>query len=403
MKKNGVLCVLMMVSLGIVMPLQATDVFYPNESRVSPNGRFKIEAVSPKNKGKGRMEAFADEFVYTLTDTKSGAKLWSRKQGENEGSCGALHIDDDGWVVITTGWDQLLSITPDGKVTGTVDILDEAFTKGERRKFVADTTAGPMWAAYSEWYFNRHDQRRLFVIRPWWGRRIVIDLSRGALVEETPAMNAAFIAQEKAKAVHDLEQAVIHRDKWDKGGCCDGVRPVLQASFLAGCLGVEAAIPYLESLQDSDYSGSSTMGGLGFGEDFKGRVNPHNYSTYTLRQVIRFSLRRLGRVPDFLPCHEFEITAATKDGKDRAYHSKVKAAPGAAGLKMVRKGMSAEEVLDLLGSPEWIGHDTWEYDVDVDPAVTLRLQWDGRKIVDVETLKPAAWARKLVRERDIAN
>jgi hypothetical protein len=388
--------------LSIVMPANATDVFYLNKDRVSPNGRFKIEAVSPKNRDPEHIKAFADEFVYTLTDTKSGAKLWSRKQGEDEGSCASLHIDDDGWVVITTGWNELLPVAPDGKVTGRIDILDEALTKDERRNFVADTTAGPMWAGYSEWYFNRHDQRRLFVIRPWWGRRIVIDLPKGALVEETPAMNAAFAAHETAKVLHDLEQAVIRRETWDKDESCEEVWPVLQASFLAGCLGVEAAVPYLEALQDSNYSGSSTSGGLGYGEDFSGRVNPHNYSTFTLRQVVRFALRRLGRVPKFLPCHEFEITADAK-GKDRPYQPKAKAAPGAANLKMAHKGMSAEETLDLLGSPDWITYDGWEYDIDVDPPVTLRLKWDARKVADVDILKPAAWNRKLVRERCIAD
>lgn len=387
---------------AIVMSVEATDVFYLNKARVSPNGRFKIEAVSPKNQDPKRIAAFADEFVYTLTDTQAGGTLWTRKQGEDEGSCGSLHIDDDGWVVIATGWDELLPVTPDGKVTGRIKILDDALTEKERKEFVADTTAGPMWAGYSEWYFNRHDQRRLFVIRPWWGRRMVVDLAKGALVEETPAMAAAFTAHETAKVVHDLEQAVIHREKWDKGDCCEGVSPVLHASFLAGCLGVEAAIPYLEALQDCNYSGSSTSGGLGYGEDFSGRVNPHNYSTFTLRQVVRFALRRLGRVPKFLPCHEFEITAAA-DTKDRPFKPKAVTAPGAAELKNARIGMSAEEALDLLGAPEWITYDGWEYDIDVDPPVTLRLKWDARKVVDVGILKPAAWRGKLIRERGIAD
>ena len=64
--------------------------------------------------------------------------------------------------------------------------------------------------------------------------------------------------------------------------------------------------------------------------------------------------------------------------------------------------MSAAEVLDLLGSPEWITYDTWEYDIDAEPPFTLRLKWNETSVVEVATSKTAAWLQPLMRERMIA-
>jgi hypothetical protein len=388
--------------ISIMIEAGATDVFFPNEVRISPNGKFKIEAISPKNSADVPGAAFADEFVYTLSEVCSGKTLWTRKQGADEGSCLSLHIDDDAWVVIITGDNELLPVAPDGRIMGNIDILTDAMTSKERKEFVSDTTAGPMWEGYSEWYFERYEHRRLFVIRPWWGRRIVVDLEKAALTKENPAMARAFSEREVTALVRDLRQAVEQRATWDQGEACGGAYPVLKASFLAGCLRANAAIPYLELLQDSNYSGSSTLGGLGYGVDFRGRVNPHNYSSYELRKVIRFALRRMGKIPKFLPCHEFRVTASEPGVKDKPYQFKAKAAPGAAEIKKAGKGMSAMEVLDLLGAPEWITYDTWEYDIDIDPPVTLRIKWDESKVVEVSTQDPAAWKRELIREAQIA-
>lgn len=379
----------------------ATDVFYTDGSAASPNGRYKIEAVSQENQGPDGPKAFADGFVYTLTDMRSGDVVWTRKQAENEGSCASLHINDEGWVVIGTGWNELLVISPEGKTTGCIDILRDAMTEKERSDYVADTTAGPMWAGRSAWYFSKPEGQHLFVIRPWWGRRIVVDISSGRLIRETPDTRRALTVQESQKVVEVLESAVVERKKWDNGECCDRVFPISLAAYLAGCLHVEAAIPYLESLQDSSFSGSSTSGGLGYGVDFSGEVNPHSYSTYTLRQIIRFSMRKLGRVPKFLPCHEFTVEA-TAQIAEHPYRPAAKSAPGRPEAERAREGMSAAEVLDLLGSPEWITYDTWEYDIDAEPPFTLRLKWNETSVVEVATSKTAAWLQPLMRERMIA-
>jgi hypothetical protein len=91
-----------------VCKVQATPVFYHDTHAVSENGRYKVEAKSPDNEGGNWKKPFARNFIYTLTDLHTKKTLWERKQGKEEASCRALYPDDDGWVVIATGANDLI-------------------------------------------------------------------------------------------------------------------------------------------------------------------------------------------------------------------------------------------------------------------------------------------------------
>lgn len=81
-----------------------------------------------------------------------------------------IFVSDLGWSVTKTRWDQLIAVDPGAKDRCHIKLLPDAFTDEEREKYVHETTAGPMWAGYSLWYFLETGEQHLFVIRPWWGR-----------------------------------------------------------------------------------------------------------------------------------------------------------------------------------------------------------------------------------------
>ena len=51
--------------------------------------------------------------------------------------------------------------------------------------------------------------------------------------------------------------------------------------------------------------------------------------------------------------------------------------------------MSAKQVLNRIGAPDFIGYSTWSYDMDASKPFTLTLHFDARKITRVERRKPA--------------
>ena len=184
---------------------RATDRFFRDITSLSPNGQYKVEARSPDNQRKGH-RAFQANFTYTCTDTKAGKVLWTRRQpmGEpqeisygsstpftiqfpKEASPIDIFVNDAGWTVIRTGWDELIVVGRDGKDRGKIDILDDAFTEEEKKKHVHQTTAGPMWSGKSRWYFAKPDGKGTFVVRTAWGTYVVMDLQSGKLVKNTKA------------------------------------------------------------------------------------------------------------------------------------------------------------------------------------------------------------------------
>lgn len=395
----------------------ATDLHFNDFTNRSPGGIYEFRAESPDNRKSGR-RAFQSSFVCVLRDAKTGAALWTRKQAmeepESSGTNGAASwarpkegspveafVSDAGWTVILTAWNEIISVDSTGRDRGKIDLLREAFTKEEREQFVSQTTAGPMWAGFSLWYFLDVGNTQFFVIRPWWGRRVVINVATCRLRRETMDVATAIAAQERNEVLAALAKGVATRVEWDKQECCEAIGPVNRAAYLAGCLKIAEAVPFLAKLEDCTYSGSSTTGGLSIGEDFEGRVCPHNYSTLTMRQIIQLSLRRLGKTPQQPGTITFKLEHRDYS-KMQPYQPKPLAAPRHLNVTKIARGMKAEQVLDLLGNPDYIGFETWEYDMDAKPPYTLIVKWDVRHVTGIEQTTPAFWQDGLKRDEYVA-
>jgi hypothetical protein len=394
------------IALLSVQDAQASLLFasFKDISESSPSKRFKVEAKSPDNRpNSGGRRTWQSNFVFTCTDTRTGKVLWSRKQkqdDEREGPPVELFVSDSGWTAVRTFGFDVVCIDPKGAERGKVDVI-HAFTAVERKDYVHWTTGGYSWSGHSIWYFLDTDDRHLFVIRPWWGRRIIIDVELGSVAEPSPRILNAIDTHERDFVLSELAAAVKTRDQWETKSADTSGDRFVTAALLAGQLKVAKAAPELKKLQGSLYSGRSTLGSLS--EEFDDEIDHRTYTTLSMRQVAQLSLRRLGHAPECEPVLLF--SKRFKDYKrDMLYRPKLHETPRHTRIDAVQKGMKAEEVLDLIGFPDFVGRDdTWEYDMDSTPAQTLILNWTDRRVDTVEKQVPALWQKDLVRDEQLAD
>lgn len=386
---------------------QATDVYYENFEAKSASLRYVVSAKSIDNQARNQRKAFQANFVYTCKDATSGKILWTRQQPMNpaskpgeqswpkEGSPVSIFISDAGSTVIYTGWEELIVIDNSGKEMGKLNVLEDMLTKQENESFVEETSAGPMWGGLSRWYFVQADSRELFIIRPWWGRRLLIDVATGQIQRETEAITKAALQAEKDYVMKILQNVV--EGKIERCKCCDGPHNAAMAAYLAGVLKINEAIPGLRKLESDASVGSATIGG--FDEIPEGQIDPHCYSTYSTRQSIHVALRRLGEKPGPFPCTQF-MTHHKEYKQRKPYVRKPLDGNRHTNAAKLANGMSPEQVIDLLDCPDAIPQRTWQYDIDADEPYTLSITWnDDRKIQKIETIRPALWLKPGTRDR----
>ena len=406
---------LLLVVLVLILTTrtEATDRFYSDKEGKSASRRYVVTAKSPDNQQEAGRKAFQASFVYTCTDTRSGKILWTRKQpmGEplqlgndssktysfpEEGSPISIYVSDSGHTVIYTGLQELILIDINGKETSRLNILEDGLTKDEKEKYVSDTSAGPMWAGRSHWYFVEADSREFFVIRPWWGRHLIIELATGRITPATEALGNATAEAEKAYVISVLQGALDGTIK--KCGCCGGPHEAALAAYLAGVLNIKEGIPALRKLEGDTSIGSSTTGG--FDEIPQGRVDPFDYSTYTIRQSIHLALRRLGEKPGPFPCTRFKTEHKDYD-KMKPYIREPVDGTRHANATKLQNGMSPEQVINLLDCPDYIPGRIWQYDMDADGPYTLAISWtDDQKVKKIEVIRPALWKEGTLRDSE---
>ena len=371
--------------LGFITALNgsasATDVYFSDGKAVSKNGRFTVEGKSPHNAGP-RSRPFARNFTYTLFDAETSKTIWTRKQAKNEASCVGLFVNDDGWVVIRTGtYDTLICVDPKGKVVGEIGLIEDVFTAKERQDHVHYTTAGPMWSSYSQWYFLKSEDRKLFVIRPWWDRRIVIDLEKGRAVPVSEPIAANCLQHERQWALSELQKAVAKRKQWDQDETGSGIFSILDAAYLAGKIRMREAIPLLSQLQDAKYSGASVWSCSEYEPSGDKDIDPSSWEELTTRRVVHLSLRRLGVTPGPFDCTKFDNHVARIN----------QTRPRAELVTEVQKGMRPRRILELIGAPDFNDSDEWHYAVDTSDPYTLTIVWGKKGVKAIKQTRPPIW------------
>ena len=403
MKQLLTLLVITVIYL-VSMQAGATDRFFYDIDSCSQSKQYRVTAKSPDNQKQNERVAFQASFVYECTDMQTRQVLWTRNQpmgkpefwGDDpkntytpilEGSPCRIYVSDSGYSVIYTSWDELVIVDPKGKENGKVNILKDCLTKDENDKYVSQTTAGPMWAGRSYWYFVSVESKEYFIIRPWWGKHLIIELATAAITIPTDSIAMAIQKSEKDYVLGVLKTVLDGTMK--KCDCCGGSHEVILAAFLAGLLRIKEAIPALRKLEDSTHSGSSCMGG--FGDVPEGRIDPFNYSVYDTRQSVHMALRLLGEKPGAFPCTSF-MMEHKKYSKMKPYKRKTMPGTRESNAEKVKKGMSPEQVIDLIDCPDCIPLRDWRYDIDVEQPYTLIIIWTNERTVkDIKVIRPALW------------
>ncbi len=368
------LAVLLIAMTIIASRCDATDCFFADIRTESPNGEWRLDAKSPDNRVDG-YHPWQDDFVYSMH--KDGRQIWERKQAEQhpeEDSPSKIVVADDGWTAIHTGWDQLVFVDASGRNCGRIDDLKKFLSEKDRREFATWSTAGVIWTPYSLWHFATFEGKRIFVIRLWWGHQLIFDPENGERVKLNPAVAKAIHEWQVEHCRNVLADAVGH------GINEDSAAKLLTPALLAGQLEIRDAIPYLRELEQSEYVG--LFGGSLASEMEPGSINPFFIQQFTLRQISQLSLRRLSESPMPLPVFEFPKHRASNNFRPDAHANR------ADRLASVKPGMSASEVLDKLGSPDFISYPEWSYDLEgVDPK-TATISWDAGNVQGVEITKP---------------
>ncbi len=370
----------------------ATDRFYPDQKVLSANGRYRIEAKSPDNAGE-HPRPFADHFVYSLYDTLTGDLIWQRAQPDNEASPVSVYLHNDAWVIIQTGWDELVVLHPvTARTVIRVRILD-IFTEEEREAHVVDTTAGPIWEWNSMWYFAERGDELFFVVRPQWEKRIILDLPRARLLERNdPGVLELCrrVEAERALPILNANAADLEGLRQDEDwGRINGLET---AALVAGQNGIKDALPALTALQHFDLT-VSQGGAPSFRMAPSGsEIDPFECESSTLREIVQCSLRRLGERPLELPCTFFRLQGADYDDPFVGYRSS--AEPRADRVEGIRPGHKAFEVLNTIGPPdhvdEWPDR-CWVYDIDAVEPYTLRIYFSETNAVAKLVQGPPAW------------
>lgn len=388
----------LLINGAIAIPtVSATDKSFPDLETVSSSKQYELQAASPDNMPAAKAKAlfghptWQSNFTYTLTDAKTNRVLWTRKQ--NEASPVALYVSDLGWTAIFTGSDELVIVDASGKDRGLIKLLKEGFKDDESKSHIIHGSGGPRWTPRSLWCFFELSDSRHLSIRPWWGKRLFVDLEHGKLIDETTELLKGAVDAEKKCVLDRLAESVKTYEEWqyawEKPELTERVLAYESAAFVAGTNQIGEAIPFLERLQESRNVGKFSGGGI---------VNKPCY-TLSTRQVVQLSLRRLSRSPKPLACNGF-VEDVGRDARDKYFDKFEEAGKSRrANVAQIVPKMELMEVIKLLGAPDYVLWNRWEYDIDGDEPFTLIIKLDAKSVREVERKTPPAWKKKTT-ERD---
>jgi hypothetical protein len=411
------------VSVSVSVSASAvTDRYFGDLTVYSPGKKYRLEAKSPDNAGV-RKKPFAASFVYTMYEEATKAKVWERRQPMKDGQYGAwsdgeysptaAYVTDQGNVVVATGHDELFVLSAtDGTKVGQIDILDQ-FTEKDRKDYVSNTTAGPMWKGGSRWSFLEVKDEKgagalYFVVRPFWERRVVLDVAKGTLVEMGDAAMCGETTLKDPKVPRDAKIAGIVRAIRDDEASWaletlgkaarSGLsltdsqmrRDVYAAASIVGRRDEKKAVPVLRTLEKFDHVSSSSSTGV---------------DKRALRGIAHTALRRLGETPASEPAITLRVSRRDQGlSTGDPVVSTVTIKERAAKADGVKVGMTVHELVAAVGLPDFEVEDrsnglALDYDMDASTPFTLRLVLEDNKVVSVRRIEPAVWKDGYERDR----
>ncbi len=236
-------------------------------------------------------------------------------------------------------------------------------------RFAHWTTAGMSWSEPMLAYFTA--AQRHFVLRAWWGARLVIALDQlqpidpHELAGELHSRECELVLEGLRRIVAEIENGGQPHYDWpatDVTHCT-----VATFAHFPGLLGLVEAVPLLRVLEERLVSAAECF-------------STFCYFHHSDRQLAQISLRRLGQAPRGYPVLTFS-DAEKRPPLRRAQPGPIDGQTRHANLSQIKRCTPLTEVHELLGAPDEIGRgagvDFWRYDVDADPSYTVLL-WLAR-------------------------
>ncbi len=340
----------------------------------------------------------------SLVEKSDGPAIWTQPLGADDMGWSEFWVNDDGWVIRARDFDAVSAREPaTGRIVFSCSILNE-FPKEERQRFVHDVTdRPPLWEGDAIWAIRQVEGKPYFLVRAWWGRRIIIDLEGHAVANDRGSLHDAVVSSEKAWVLDVLRQAASGPARQgDPSTWTAEFFSIRKAAHLAGLLGVTDAVEPLKGIEKWgcwDSSGSALEGPA----PTDTRIAPTSYRSNNIRKAAQLSLRRLGAKPTADAPVSFyhyraDRTESVEFPRPLAY--------GPDGADRLSLGMSGEEVAKHLGAPDavtrigpsWITG--WEYDFEGDHPFTLRIEWDAGQVKKIERIG-ARWIDGTVRDEEL--
>ena len=165
---------------------------------------------------------------------------------------------------------------------------------------------------------------------------------------------------------------------------------LLTPALLAGQLQIRDAIPHLRVLETSEYVGL-------YGGSMDRNVSPGAINPFYIQEslFVRFRSCRfdgLGESPKTLPVFAFPKHRVDGVFRPEPQDEREKL------VASIKRGMSAREVLDVLGSPDFVSYPECSYDLDGDDPRTAAISWDAHQVKGVKLTK-ARWKDGLASDK----
>jgi len=399
-----------------------TTIYYPDIEITSPNGHYILRATSPDNQTEKKEAGFQKNFIYQLIDSYTDTVLWTRQQTKLEASPRHLYLSNDGWSVIQVhGLSELglVAVSLNGQDNCYISIKPKQDGNGEkliervarrhwiwRNKQTIQSNAGIL-LTYAHFYFTQFEQRPLFILASYWGRRLVLDLQSGQLSTDTAQKRRTSLGhwldrQETIWAEEILDEVVDNIDQiqsTDFSLSNNDIPYRLRERFflklpiailMAGRLGLSDHVSTLHKLEQVvlPKSGYHYADGIG---------NNYVYETHKLRRFINHAFLLLDERPSIYPCYSFFFNKTAYQNNQPLTIPK-HIPDRQARLPELQPGMDGLTVLKLLGAPDCIGDQWWEYDIYAGNAerFCVRLYWADLKL---SHSKPHPWTEEYLMAR----
>ena len=362
MSARSTLCSILVaaaVATGYAGVASATDRYFFDKDESSPNGRFRVTAISPDNADGRPQRAFQSDFCYTLHDVESGDILWQRDL--TDWAPIRVWVHDDSSVVI---WDARHAFIALDALTG------EARVEAHLRELVPEedwhaghihqTTAGPMWTSNAHFIFFQFDDRTWFGCRTGWDRVFVLDFGDGrSITDPTAPITSAMDAALRDRAMSVLRAAADNTEPIVEPRLYETDAAVLDALDIAGRLRLRDALPFIRELEQVNPASSHPL--PIFSPETADETTV--LRPFRLRQWAHTTLRRLGETPRPLPC-----MYVTEDAWSAPIACLEVPADRTAGIASLATQCSRSDVLTALGPPDDIldarNSNRWLYAID---------------------------------------